>query len=418
MNYSFSKIRVTSVLALWVLSFIVILIYTRSLSWIEDGARGDGVYLMYELLNDLPQNARASRLSELQPNFSVEFNLVSVSELSDLLDRTVTPGETILSRVSTREEWIYQVFEDGNTVLTAGPVNPVPQGVLPIGLVVSILGLPLVAGLVALRVEKGLSRVEQASQALAVGDLSARVTSLNPPEELAASFNAMAERVEQLVRSRDELVQAVSHELGSPLSRLRFQVELLGNDWDSSPADRIEAMTRELDSLDELVSELLSYVQSDESELERLRFRPESSLSDLIELARLETPEDSPIDITREIQPDLTVFADRRLLLRAIENLLRNAVRYAKSKVLVEARADQQFVQIIIHDDGPGIPSAKREQVIQPFIRLSSDRDRKSGGVGLGLAIVSRIMERHGGRFTIGSSPLGGAKTITLWPVE
>lgn len=129
-------------------------------------------------------------------------------------------------------------------------------------------------------------------------------------------------------------------------------------------------------------------------------------------------PENSPTEITTEIQSDLLIFADRRLLLRAIENLLRNAVRHASNKVLLEASEEDQFVQIVIHDDGPGIPAEMREQVIQPFIRLSSDRDRKSGGVGLGLAIVSRILEKHGGRLTLETSPLGGTKAITLWPLE
>ena len=103
------------------------------------------------------------------------------------------------------------------------------------------------------------SRIERANQALAVGELSVRVdTNGAQSDELAASFNAMAERVETLIKSRDELVQAVSHELGSPLSRLRFHVELLENLPEAKRSERLAVMSRELDTLDALVAELLS----------------------------------------------------------------------------------------------------------------------------------------------------------------
>jgi signal transduction histidine kinase len=78
--------------------------------------------------------------------------------------------------------------------------------------------------------------------------------------------------------------------------------------------------------------------------------------------------------------------------------------------------ADDEYVRISVHDDGPGFPDELREKVSTPFVRLDADRSRTTGGVGLGLAIVSRIMDRHGGRLEIGDSPLGGAKVATVWP--
>ena len=126
--------------------------------------------------------------------------------------------------------------------------------------------------------------MERANQALAVGNLSVRVDDDDgPSSELAASFNAMAERVEVLIKSRDELVQAVSHELGSPLARLRFHAELLENVSETKRNERIQAMTRELDALDELVAELLSCVQSDDLELDYQSFDPKQGLADLAE---------------------------------------------------------------------------------------------------------------------------------------
>ena len=418
MRRSFLKLIVSSVLLCWAIGFVTMFVYARNQSWTDERARTDGVFLAYELLDREPAEHRAGRLQELQPNFLIPFSLVSPAEVESRVGRSVRAGESIPHRVSPREEWYFFVFEDGRGALAAGPIHPaVRPGVLPLGVILAIVGLPLVAALIALRVEKQLAKVEFASQALAVGDLSARVD--NPggtSNELAASFNAMAERVERLIRSRDELVQAVSHELGSPLSRLRFHVELLENESDAQRQERHDAMTRELDALDELVAELLSYVQSDELELDRQAFNPNRDLSDLAELARLEAPEDHPVEIGLAVPRVASVFADPRLFQRAVENVLRNAMKYAHGNVLLELTQDEEHVRVVVHDDGPGIPEELREQVMVPFFRLEADRDRKKGGVGLGLAIVSRIMHRHGGRVVIGGSPLGGAMVATWWP--
>ena len=292
-----------------------------------------------------------------------------------------------------------------------------PAGITPIGVIVAIVVVPVIAALVALRVERQLTKVERASEALAVGELGARVDNPHGPSaELAASFNAMAERVERLIQSRDELVQAVSHELGSPLSRLRFHMELLENQSDAQREERLKAMTRELDALDELVAELLAYVQSDELELDRHAFDPNRGLHDLAELARLEAPEDRAVEVDLALPNEANVFADPRLFQRAIENILRNAMKYARGNVLLELTQDDEHVRLVVHDDGPGIPEELREKVMIPFFREEAARDRKTGGVGLGLAIVSRIMHRHGGRLAIDSSPLGGAMVATWWP--
>jgi signal transduction histidine kinase len=418
MRRSFVKVVVSSVLVCWALAFVAIVLYARNQSWTDARARGDGVFLAYELLGQVPAQSRVERLRELRENFSVDLALISLDEVQRRVGRPVSPGEQIPQRVSPREEWYFLVFEDGDGALAAGPVHPaIPPGVLPVGVILALVGLPLVAGLIALRVEKQLTKVERASYALAVGDLSARVENpQGPPSELAASFNAMAERIERLIRSRDELVQAVSHELGSPLSRLRFHVELLENQSDTDRQERLDAMTRELDELDELVAELLGYVQSDELELDRRAFDPNRGLSDLAELARLEASEDRVVEVGLAVPSGASVFADPRLFQRAVENILRNAMKYARGNVLLELTQDDEHVRVIVHDDGPGVPEELREKVMIPLFRLETDRDRKTGGVGLGLAIVNRIMHRHGGRLAIDSSPLGGAMVATWWP--
>lgn len=418
MRRSYVRLVVSSVLLAWTLGIAVLVLYALGQSWVDERARSDGVFLVSELLDQTPAPERAARLRELQQHFSVDLTLLSKREVEHRLSRQVRPGEQIPHKPLVREEWYYFVFQDGQSVLAAGPVNPaIPAGAFPIGLVLMLVFIPVVAAVVVLRVERGLSKVERASQALAVGELSTRVDGRRgAPGELAASFNAMAERVEQLVRSRDELLQAVSHELGSPLSRLRFHMELLANQREDTRQERLHAMSRELDALDELVSELLGYVQSDMLRIERQAFDPRQGLGDLAELARLETPRGRAVDVTIELEEGAEAFADQRLFLRAIENILRNAVKYARGRVRLELIREEDHVLVAVHDDGPGIPPEQRERVMAPFFRLEDDRGRKLGGVGLGLAIVRRIVQRHGGRIEIASSPLGGAMVTTLWP--
>ncbi len=421
MKRSFRRLVTASVLGAWAIGFVGLFAWIRSSSWTEDQAQGDGVFLFYELVDQTPAAQRQARLSELQPHSSIEFSLVSTAEVEQRVGRAVQPGDQLSHRVSFEGEWCFQVFSDGQGALAAGPVIPGwPRGTVPVGAILAIIGVPAIAGLIAMRVERELNKVERASEALAVGEFSARVDNAQgPSRELAQTFNAMAERIERLVRSRDELVQAVSHELGSPLSRLRFHMELLADLPGEEREQRLRAMTQELDTLDDLVAELLSYVQSEDLELNQRVFDPRQGLDDIAELARLEVPEERPIGLeVRPLPEGLRVFADQRLFLRAVENILRNAMRYAAREVRVEVIDENGQVRIDIDDDGPGIPEDMRHKVTVPFVRLDPHRGRKTGGVGLGLAIVSRIVRRHGGHVEIGTSPLGGARVSTRWPPQ
>ena len=426
MRGSLSRLVRTCVVVAWVLTFGVLVTYSRQQSWNEDRARRDGLFLVHGELAVLSADAREARLRELEPHFWPPLQLISRAEAAAKLERDIAPGERVHHRVEAPEQWYYFAFADEG-VLAAGPFNPaLPPGAVPIAAPLLIFLAPLVAGFIALRVGHELAKVERASERIAAGELGARVDNRRgPSSELAAAFNAMAERIERLVRSRDELVQAVSHELGSPLGRLRFRIALL--DAPATPEERearLAAMTRELDALDALVAELLSYVQSDELRLERRAFDARQPLADLAELASLDGPEERAVEVEFAVPDEAPadeaaaaeVFADQRLFLRAVENLLRNAVRHATSRVRLELILAGDHVCVAVHDDGPGIPEAKREAVTAPFARLSPERDRKTGGVGLGLAIVARIMDRHGGELRIETSELGGARVVTRWP--
>ncbi|MBK6689862.1 MAG: hypothetical protein IPG45_35685 [Deltaproteobacteria bacterium] len=421
MKPSFFRLIISTVLVGWVVGLVVLILFARSRDWTGERIRRDGVLLVHALLDAEPPENREARLGTLREHFEVDLSLASLAAVEHRAGRRLAAGELVTHREAPREQWAFIAFHDGGGVLVAGPVDPaIPPGAFPVGLILAIVGLPLITGLIALRVQRELNKVEMASQALAVGELGARVADHSGPSaELAASFNSMAMRVERLIRNRDELVQAVSHELGSPLARLRFHVELLDDLSEEEREARLRSMTRELDALDELVAELLSYVQSDEMQIERTTFEPRRVLADLAELAELaelEAPEGRAVKVELEIPERSEVLADQRLFQRAIENLLRNAVHHAKGRVLLRLTEDDASIRVAVHDDGPGIPEALREKVTIPFFRAEPNRDRRTGGAGLGLAIVSRIMQRHGGRLEIDTSPLGGARVATVWP--
>jgi signal transduction histidine kinase len=418
MRRSFLQLVVVSVLVAWLAGFVVLLGFAVRQSWTESRAEEHGVFLFFELLDETPPGNRQARLEDLERHTHLPLSLVSLEEATQRSGAPLRPGERRPHRVSFREEWYFFGFEDGQGALAIGPVSPVDaDGRFPIGLVLAVIGLPAIAGMIAVRVERGINKVERATDALAGGKLEARVEDTGGPSaELATRFNAMAERVERLIRSRDELVQAVSHELGSPLSRLRFHMELLGNLSDDEREVRLSKMTRELDGLDALVAELLAYVQSDELKIDARTFNPKQDLADVAELAMLEAPADVALAVDTVLPDNIDVYADPRMFQRSVENLLRNAVRYAEHRVTLELSRDADWVRVAVHDDGPGIPEAQRDKVTAPFVRLEADRNPNRGGAGLGLAIVARIALRHGGRVEIGESRLGGACVSILWP--
>lgn len=420
MRPSFVRLVVHRVLFFWAVSIIAILLYSRTREWTHERARGDGVFLIHELLDQTPAPDRAARLEGLRPHSRSPLAIVAPAVVTEQTGQAAAPGAIVAHREFTKA-WFYVVFTDGSGALRAGPINPaIPPGFHPVGVVVGVLIIPILASLLALRIERAVSKVERAAEALGVGALDTRIADHEgPSRELAEKFNAMAERIERLVRSRDELVQAVSHELGSPLARVRFNLELLGSQVGADPSGRIEAVKRDLDALDDLVNELLCYVQSDHTEPQRQTIHPEQTLADLAELARLDLPDDRELAVVLDLTAGVTVYADPRLFQRAVENLLRNATVYAHSAIRLTLAQDEGAVYVEIHDDGPGIPEAARRDVTTPFVRLDaarSNRSGRSGNVGLGLAILDRILLAHRGQLVIDRSPLGGARMITVWP--
>jgi two-component system, OmpR family, sensor kinase ParS len=235
---------------------------------------------------------------------------------------------------------------------------------------------------------------------------------------IANAFNAMAARVQGLLRSHRDLEHGVAHELRTPLAQLKFDLELArSSDSVADREARFEAMQRDVAELEELVSELLVLAHLREAPPYRPAEVPAAPfLDELVRRAREEMP-----SLERDVEIDVrgrmpsTLRCDAKYLARALANLLRNAVRHARTRVAITVECNGSGATVSVDDDGPGIPPEERERLLEPFTRVDASRARDMGGVGLGLAIVKSVAEWHGGHVHVGDSPLGGARVSITW---
>ncbi|MCJ8268403.1 MAG: ATP-binding protein, partial [Psychrosphaera sp.] len=227
----------------------------------------------------------------------------------------------------------------------------------------------------------------------------------------------MAQRIQRLVESHKELSHGVSHELRTPIARLRFAMEMVREvDEQALRVKYLDTMDTNIEELDGLVDELLVYARFDREEpnLDIANHDLAEVIAD--QLTRFQETE-TQLDIEFIPSPDLTIKIDRAAICRVVDNLVRNAVRYAESSITVSYELVNDQVQIIIDDDGPGIPEQSRVELFKPFVRLDQSRDRKSGGIGLGLAIVKRLVELHHGSVWASANESGGARFVVSLPL-
>ena len=282
------------------------------------------------------------------------------------------------------------------------------------GLVVMAVLFP-----VARRLTQRLEALQRGVQRWGEGDLSARLPEGGQDEvaDLSRRFNAAAERVQSLMASQAALLQSqksllanASHELRSPLARIRMAIELVGAQ--GSPTARAE-IQRNIAELDQLVDEILLASRLDAREADMGTVEP-------VDLIGLVAEESARVGAALEVPDgsgDIIVPGVAKLLRRAVRNLLENAARHGSAgQVSAGLSLADGHAELHVDDRGPGVPEAQRERIFEPFYRLpgASERD---GGVGLGLALVRSIAVRHGGSAHCDNRPGGGARFTLRLPV-
>ncbi|MBC7134223.1 MAG: HAMP domain-containing protein, partial [Oceanibaculum nanhaiense] len=220
----------------------------------------------------------------------------------------------------------------------------------------------------------------------------------------ASAFIRMRDRIQRQISQRTEMLAGVSHDLRTPLTRMRLQLAMMAGGEDA------EALRQDIAEMEQMLEGYLAFARGEGTE----QAQP-------IDLARLlrEVTNDarhSGRRIVLRAEEPLTVTLRPNAFKRALTNLVQNACRYGKS-VEVAARLAHGQLEVTINDDGPGIPPEKRADVFKPFFRLEASRNPMTGGVGLGLTIARDIVLGHGGELVLGDAPQGGLRATVLIPV-
>lgn len=329
----------------------------------------------------------------------------------------IRSGDVVLLRHPEHGRLVYALLPHDRLLV----LGPFPQAdarawalrrTLSVAGLLAVLGLTL--GVMLVPLERRLAHLGASARRLGEGELTTRVRDTHDDAigEVGRSFDEMAARLHALVDGQKELFHAVSHELRTPLARLLFLLEEIDEEAASERVRRrVARAERSVDEIDRLVDELLRFARLDE-------VSPELSDVDLASLVAgvVERLPPHEVEVSCDIAPGVSLRADPTLLQRALDNVTRNAVRYATSAVHVHVARGADAWEIIVDDDGPGIPAAERERIFEPFAQLDRARGER-GAAGLGLAIVARVCARHGASVRADASPSGGARLLLRWPL-
>lgn len=301
---------------------------------------------------------------------------------------------------------------------------PGPQGV-GMRLAVAAVISALVSFLLARYLAAPLGQLSHASRQLAAGDLATRVGApLDQRKDefgqLAQDLDEMAGRLQLLQQANQRLLRDVSHELRSPLARLRVALEIARNKDQSVVAEELNRIELESERLEQLIDEVLGLLResSGTQDLNIQKFDLAEMLQDLVATVNYEIAGNRP-PVELQMEPPLSLDADRELLWRVFENLLRNALVHSGEDGAIQVSAQavpDREVQVRVQDSGPGIPAQHIDRIFEPFYRVDEARNRHSGGHGLGLAIAASAVRRHGGRISASNREGGGLEVLVVLP--
>ena len=221
--------------------------------------------------------------------------------------------------------------------------------------------------------------------------------------EAAKSMITMKERLDRYNRTRTDMLNAVSHDLKAPLTRMRLAIE-------TDTANNTD-LIHDIDRMTEMINGYLAFARGEAPEIEQATELPPM----LIRIARDAAP-DKKIETNFPNTPE-QFYARPMALARAFSNIIENAARYAKKKIKITETDTPEHIEIIIEDDGPGIPDERKKDAMRPFVRLDDARGTDTGGTGLGLSIAQTLIENHGGQIFLENSDMGGLKVRVVLPI-
>lgn len=299
-------------------------------------------------------------------------------------------------------------------------------GNTPWRLLIATLISVIISYLLSMYLTKPLHSLKLAAKSLATGKLYTRVGRFaghhsDEIAELSYEFDSMAEQLEALIKSKERLLQDISHELRSPLARLQVAIELGRKKSGKSAKNDFDRMEMECLRLNNLIGEILDFARLDKSTntLTKSKVDLSTLLIGVITDANYEFSKGNSRVVIDKMEPQ-ELFLDERLIHRAVENIIRNALRYSPDNQLVivslyNHRPTNQLC-IDIEDNGPGIPKEHLTKIFNPFYRVDTARAKKTGGYGLGLAIAKQAIQLHDGEIIAINRSQGGLLVRIVLP--
>jgi len=407
---------------------------------VTSGPFAEGIfYLIEEKLKEQSQASWPIIIKDLEKIHNFSLSIKAISSLNNIGSNqkiSIQEGKIInTSQGSHFTTFVHRVF-DSSMVIQLGPVE-IPwylRNYLFISLVLFLISFATMLLLWIWPFWSSLTKLRQASDHFGNGDYETRIsyTFLSPITKINKAFNAMAEHTQRSIDTQKELTSAISHELRTPVARMRFALEMLNESGDKTNNKRfINDINTDIDELDMLLEELLTYARLDHDKADNRQKKLGSvRLSQWFKqtMQRLK-PLANTKNLSYTIQgisENETALIEPRLMSRVLDNLVQNAIRYADQTIKVtltkepldeKDNTNKDFL-IIVEDDGEGIPEEKQEHSFDAFSRIDESRDRASGGFGLGLAIANRIVINHQGTIRLHQSNFGGACFVVRIPLK
>lgn len=382
----------------------------------------DLIVLLEQNLGALSANQQQQQIAILNQELRNKLQLIHLDELANSsATQKIFAGEIVSASTGSNELiWYKRIAQSNNVLVVQTPGLDKSRSSVYLGLlVIFYLAIAFVVFLWIWPLSRDLSRLEKhtrfigkegAPDQIAVAATSTVFT-------LANAFNRMATRIHELIASHKEMTYAVSHELRTPLARMKFALAMVDNNGDDRLQKQLASVQQDVIEMENLISALLSYAGFEQGSrhLDRRDGFMQDLLNEICQRIYRDKPDAVPIEI-QDFSHGEIFNCEWKLMETVIANLLQNAQRFARNKIVVELKTTPTEYQVFVEDDGPGIAQQDRARVFDSFVRLYNDSQAQAGGFGLGLAIVKRVMTWHDGDAVFCEGSAVGARIYLHWP--
>jgi len=379
------------------------------------------------LAAELARDKNRPTLTELQRFSSAGLTILPLEQLSiekQLVSRLKRNSVVVdYQNQSYGKFSVYAPLPD-NQILRMSDIpvfNALPPMLVMMMIVITIAIIVIMSYWLVHKMDSRLQVIARSLNKMAGGDLAERVQLAGKDQiaHLAHRVNSMASQINELVDSQREMMQAISHDLRTPISRIRFRLDILNDMLQHEVVEsKTEEIKRDVEELEALISEVLTHLKlSRSATINKQTVCMVPLVRDLSSQISLSYPQIKFSSSHIGIDEAFEVEADPMLMRRLLQNLMTNAGKHAKQNVSTVIELATGYLKVSVHDDGEGIPEQERSKIFEPFYRVDSSRNKQTGGYGLGLAIITKIAQLHDAHISVEDSELGGAVFTLELPV-